>query len=52
LAGELVGCEAAQRLEATGMVISIQEELDVPAQVVMAGVVVAVALLANCGPEC
>ena len=35
-------CETTQSLEAAGMVVGIQEELDMPAQVVMAGVVVAV----------
>src|SRR5918995_1604356 len=40
-ANELVGREAAERLEAAGVVVSIQEQLEVRPELVMAVVVVA-----------
>jgi hypothetical protein len=38
---ELVGCEAAQSLEATAMVVGVQEELEVGPELVVAAIVVA-----------
>jgi hypothetical protein len=40
-ADELVGGEPAQRLEAAGVIVGIQEELQMGAQLVVAGVVIA-----------
>lgn len=40
LADELIGCEAAERLEGTGIVLGVQKQLQVRAELAVAGVVV------------